>query len=49
MLVYTGMIEQLQQLFKPKKPVHIEPIKKEGTSSGASTDINFSRDKLNLR
>lgn len=38
MLVYTGMIEQLQQLFKPKKPVHIEPIKKEGTSSGVELE-----------
>lgn len=34
MLVYTGMIEQLQQFFKVKKPAHVEPSKKEGTSSG---------------
>lgn len=34
MLVYTGMIEQLQRFFKVTKPTHVETNKKEGTSSG---------------
>lgn len=38
MLVYTGMIEQLQQFFKVKKPGHVEPSKKEGTSSGVELE-----------
>lgn len=38
MLVYTGMIEQLQQFFKPKKPAQVEPNKKEGTSSGVELE-----------
>lgn len=38
MLVYTGMIGQLQQFFKAKKPVHVEPNKKEGTSSGVELE-----------
>lgn len=38
MLVYTGMIEQLQQFFKVKKPIHVEPSKKEGTSSGVELE-----------
>uniref|UniRef100_A0A1J3J544 Auxin transport protein BIG n=1 Tax=Noccaea caerulescens TaxID=107243 RepID=A0A1J3J544_NOCCA len=38
MLVYTGMIEQLQQFFKVKKPGHVEANKKEGTSSGVELE-----------
>ncbi|ESQ49882.1 hypothetical protein EUTSA_v10019869mg [Eutrema salsugineum] len=38
MLVYTGMIEQLQQFFKPKKPAQVDQNKKEGTSSGVELE-----------
>ncbi|XP_010525132.1 PREDICTED: auxin transport protein BIG [Tarenaya hassleriana] len=33
-LAYTGMIEQLQQFFKVKKPSTVDPNKKEGTTVG---------------
>lgn len=38
MLVYTGMMEQLQQFFKVKKPSTIDPNKKEGTSGGVELE-----------
>ncbi|GLT56357.1 hypothetical protein SLA2020_294010 [Shorea laevis] len=35
MLVYTGLIEQLQQFFKAKKPGKAASVKAEGTSTGS--------------
>lgn len=37
MLVYTGLIEQLQQFFKVKKPAGPTTVRREGTSSSAVT------------
>ncbi|KAJ0099623.1 hypothetical protein Patl1_21605 [Pistacia atlantica] len=37
-LVYTGLIEQLQRFFKVKKSANVTPIKVEGTSKGPEGD-----------
>lgn len=41
-LVYTGLIEQLQQFFKVKKSANVTPIKVEGTSKGPEGDTEES-------
>lgn len=37
-LVYTGLIEQMQRFFKVKKSANAAPVKAEGTSEGAEGD-----------